>query len=52
MPKFITTHTERYELEADTMKEAQTFWHNQVLTGKDEAKFLDGLTTYEESLDN
>lgn len=50
MPKFIITQTDTYELEAESMEEAQTFWHNEILTGiSDVAEFLGGLTTYQET---
>jgi hypothetical protein len=53
MPKFIITHTEIYEYEAETSEEAQEFWRNELLTGiGDQAKFIEGSTLYYEVEDN
>jgi hypothetical protein len=53
MPKFIIAQTDRYEIEADTMEEAQLYWRNELLTGiSSETEFLDGSTTYEEREEN
>jgi len=52
MPKFIITQTDTYELEAETIEEAQEFWHNEILMGNsDVAEFLGGSTRYEPSED-
>jgi hypothetical protein len=49
MPKFIITQTDRYEIEADSIEEAQIYWRNELLTGiSSENELLDGSTTYEE----
>ena len=53
MPKFIITQTDRYEIEAETMEEAQFYWKNELLTGISiQNEFLEGSTTYEEKEDN
>jgi len=53
MPKFVITQTDRYEIEADTMEEAQLYWRNELLTGiSSETEFVDGSTTYEEREEN
>jgi len=52
MPKFIIQQTDRYEIEADTMEEAQIYWRNELLTGFSyESEFLDGSTVYMEKED-
>jgi hypothetical protein len=52
MPLFIITQTDRYEIEADNLEEAQIYWRNELLTGfSDESEFLDGSTIYEEKVD-
>jgi len=49
MPKFIITQTDRYEVEAETMEEAELYWRNELLTGiSSETEFIDGSTKYEE----
>jgi hypothetical protein len=49
MPKFIITQTDCYEIEANTMEEAQIYWRNELLTGlSSETQFIEGSTTYEE----
>ena len=53
MPKFIITQTDRYEIEAETIEEAQADWRRNVVDGSlDDYDFLDGSTTYEEKGDN
>ena len=53
MPKFIITQTERYEIEADSVEEAQIYWRNELLTGiSSENELIDGSTTYEELKEN
>jgi hypothetical protein len=52
MPKFIIQQTDRYEIEADTIEEAQIYWRNELLTGiSSETEFLDSSTVYMEKED-
>jgi hypothetical protein len=49
MPKFIITQIDRYEIEAETIEEAQADWRRNLVDGSlDDYDFLDGSTTYEE----
>jgi hypothetical protein len=47
MPKFIIQQTDRYEIEADTIEDAQIYWRNELLTGISiYNEFLDSSTVY------
>lgn len=50
MPKFIITQIDRYEIEADTIEEAQEDYKRNLIDGSlGDYDFIDGSTTYEEA---
>jgi hypothetical protein len=51
MPKYIISELSRYELEAETMEEAQKEFRAYLTDGypSDNLEYLDGSTTYTEA---
>ena len=48
MAKFIVTQTDRYEIEAENLEDAQIYWRNELLTGISSGnEFIDGSSVYE-----